>query len=126
GRAALPGITSPASEMACRSTAALALAALLAGAGCSSDEPIDPVQGCRDFLAAWCNQNASCVAPSERARDLEDCHFVNELEVDCSQIKAPGSTYDACMPAVTSAPCSQYVDGKGLPFPPSCRGILVR
>jgi hypothetical protein len=105
----------------------VAVAAVGGMAACSSAaDPIDPPQGCRDFFDAWCNQNASCRPPSERARYVEDCHFVNGLEVDCTRTKALGSTYDACMASITRATCDTYVEGMGLPFPPSCKGILLR
>jgi hypothetical protein len=105
----------------------LSFVAVVGVAACSSaDDPIDPPQGCRNFLDAWCSQNASCRPPSDRARYLEDCHFVNALEVDCTLTKALGSSYDACMASVASSTCDTYVDGMGLPFPPSCKGILLR
>jgi len=103
-----------------------ALLVLLMGIACSSTDPIDPPQACRDFFDAWCNQNASCQPPSERARYLEDCHFVNGLELDCSQTKAVGSTYETCMENIAGTSCAAYTEGQGLPFPPSCKGILIR
>jgi hypothetical protein len=109
-----------------RKTSALALAFVALLAACSGSDQVDPAQGCRDFVDAWCNQNASCQPPSERARFLEDCHFVNGLEVDCSKTKALGTNYDACMASITSSSCDTYVQGMGLPFPPSCRGVLLR
>jgi len=113
-------------EMAFPTSTALAFAALLAGAACSSNDPIDAPRACRDFLDAWCSQNAACQPASERARYREDCQFVNGLEVDCSETKGLSSSYDTCMDNIARTSCDAYVEGVGLPFPPSCKGVLVR
>lgn len=104
----------------------LTLAVFVGAAACSSEEPLNPPQGCQDFIDAWCNKNAACRAASDRARYREDCEFATKLDVDCSQIEALGPTYDACMATIEQSTCAAYVEDKGLPFPGTCKGILVK
>jgi hypothetical protein len=92
--------------------------------GCGDDEePPDPRQQCQSFLNAWCNKNASCAPPTDRARVLEDCWFTIELDIQCENITAIGVTYPDCMNGVSSAAC---LPEGGVEFPGLCTGILIR
>jgi hypothetical protein len=94
--------------------------------GCGEDEstpPPDARRSCRDFVDVWCNKNAECVAPSERARVREDCRFVIELDVDCDQIVQVSESYSQCMDAIAQSTC---VATGGISFPSACKGVLLR
>jgi len=97
--------------------------ALIQLAACGDDEtPRDPQQSCRDFLDLWCNKNTECVAPSERARAQEDCHFVVELDLDCKKIAGVSEGFTACLDVISASQC---VPSKGIAFPTACRGVLL-
>src|SRR6266498_4917158 len=50
----------------------LAWAVFLSALSCSSADPPAPPQGCQDFIDIWCNKNAECRPPSDRARSVEE------------------------------------------------------
>ncbi|SRR6266511_1930378 len=104
----------------------LAWAVFLSALSCSSADPPAPPQGCQDFIDIWCNKNAECRPPSDRARSVEDCEFTAKLEIDCSQTRALAPTYDSCLGDIEQSSCTAYVEGKGLPLPATCKGILLR
>jgi hypothetical protein len=95
--------------------------ALTALTACGDDEPVGPVQGCTDFVDAWCNKRAECSLPSDRGRVGEDCRFAIGLDVDCSKVKGLGPTYEACISSIVNLPCTS---AEGLALPQSCKGIL--
>jgi hypothetical protein len=93
-------------------------------AGCGEDEaPLDPRQSCADFLDAWCNKNAECALPTERARVREDCGFVVELDVDCTKVQAVSANYSGCIDAILASTCTSP---DGIALPSLCRGVLLR
>jgi hypothetical protein len=101
-------------------------AVLLAMMACGDDpqsSPSNPHQDCRDFIDAWCNKNAECVLPSERARTLEDCHFVVELDVDCNRVVEVSASYGACMNAIVQTSCGS---NGSVALPTTCRGVLLK
>jgi hypothetical protein len=98
----------------------------LALVACGEDEstpPPDPRRSCQDFVGVWCNKNAECVSPSERARVREDCQFVLELDVDCDQIVQVSAGYSQCMAALAQSTC---VPPDRISFPSTCNGVLIR
>ena len=97
-------------------------AAALTGCG-GDDPPPNPVQQCEDFVGAWCNKNAECSLPSERARVLEDCRFVVQLDVRCDIVKQVGVTYPDCIDDIKTSQC--LAEG-GIEFPGLCTGVLIR
>jgi hypothetical protein len=111
----------------CARFALLVVGAIAAISGCGGDDPAEPprspLQQCEDFLDAWCNQNAECELPSERARVREDCHFVVELEINCRAVRAISATYSDCIDAIAASTCNA---SGAVELPMSCRGVLVR
>jgi hypothetical protein len=95
----------------------------LVGCGGDDDAWPDPMQNCRDFVDAWCNENAECSPPSERAHVNEDCHFVVELDIDCQEARNVSSRFSACMDSIAKSPC---ISSSSIEFPETCRGILQR
>ena len=95
-------------------------------AACAGDDPIDPVEGCRDFIDAWCNKQVECAVATDRTRVGEDCRFASGLSIDCSEVKALGTSYDACMRDVPAISCAPVSSGNALMSPNSCKGILLR
>ena len=95
-------------------------------AGCGGDDEAEdgrgPAQKCEDFLDAWCNKNAECALPTERARLREDCRFVVTLDIDCGEVRAVSASYSACIDAILAASCGS----DGVPLPSSCQRVLLR
>jgi hypothetical protein len=94
----------------------------ISGCGAEEETPPDPRQQCQDFLDAWCNKNAECMPPSERARVREDCQFVVELDVDCGEVKSVGPSYSTCIESISTSTCKT----DGIDLPGWCRGVLLR
>jgi hypothetical protein len=95
-------------------------------AACShSNELPSPPEGCREFIDTWCNQNAQCVAASERAHYREDCTFGGGLSIDCTKTVQLGPMYSSCLEAIVRTSCASYVATRGLPLPSSCQGVLI-
>ena len=74
-------------------------------------------------MEAWCNKNAACELPSERARALEDCRFVVDLEINCSNVNHIGVTYPECIERISTAQC---LPTGGIELPGLCNGVLIR
>ncbi len=104
--------------------------AALCLAGCGSGDPPahSPTgpEGCQLFMDAWCNKSADCVVSTERARTLEDCLFVNQLAIDCTEVRTLSASFDFCLQEVGRLSCAAYDPSTGFPAPSSCRGILLK
>lgn len=101
----------------------LACAALLIRCGSGDDSPPVPAQRCEEFLQIWCDKIAQCAAPSDRARALEDCRFVVDLDIHCELVKNIGATYSDCINDIRASQC---LATGGIEFPGMCTGILIR
>jgi hypothetical protein len=97
-------------------------ASAISGCGGEDEAAPDPHRQCQDFLDAWCNKNAECALPSERARVREDCEFVVELDIDCGQVKSVGPNYSMCIESISTSTCKSI----GIDLPGWCQGILLR
>jgi hypothetical protein len=101
-------------------------AAACLGCGGGDEQPVEltPAAWCEQFMQAWCEKNAECVVPSERARQIEDCEFVWQLSVDCTQVRSLGVTHDLCLQSVSRLSCSSYSTTEGFALPSNCQGVL--
>lgn len=98
--------------------------AMLSSACGEDDAPqADPEQRCRDFVDAWCNKNTECARPTDRARVKEDCRFFLGVDIDCREVKEVSASYSSCIQDITRTPC---VPPSAVPFPETCRGVLLR
>src|SRR5438270_13781826 len=110
----------------CRVTTVVARLALVLSTGlyaCGGEDPVDPVQGCRDFIDAWCNKLVECAVPTDRGRVAEDCHFASDLNIDCSKVKGLGASYGACMHEVQAVACGSDSGAQALKNLNSCKGF---
>ena len=105
--------------------AGLLLALSVALGACGGEDPLAPVQGCRDFIDAWCNKLVECAVPTDRGRVAEDCHFASDLDIDCSKVKGLGASYGACMHDVQTVACGSDSGAQALKNLNSCKGILL-
>jgi hypothetical protein len=92
---------------------------------CGGDDPLDPVQGCRDFIDVWCNKQIECAVPTDRTRVGEDCHFASDLNIDCSKVKGLGASYGVCLHDVQAVACGTDSGAQRLDNLSSCKGILL-
>jgi hypothetical protein len=106
-------------------TVALIMAALLLGCG-GGEGPPSPREGCEMYREAWCTADSNCHAASEQADARETCTFAIRLEVDCSKVVQLSANYQQCIDAIRATNCQQYTPQKGIPFPDSCRGVLLQ
>jgi hypothetical protein len=100
------------------------LATFLLG-GCAGEDYRYPSEGCQEYIDTWCDQNAACVAPSEKANDRETCEFASKLSLDCSKVVQLSPNYQGCIDALHATTCDGYTREKGIPFPDVCKGVLI-
>jgi hypothetical protein len=105
--------------------AAVAIVVAALFQGCGGDAPPSPREGCETYVDNWCTAFASCHAASEKADALETCTFAARLDVDCSKITQLSSNYQQCLDAIRATNCAQYTPKNGIPFPESCRSVLL-
>jgi hypothetical protein len=67
-------------------------------------------------------KHASCAPASDRAKTLEDCLFVLDLDVDCDSVARVTSSYTQCMDDIENAKCRAT---GGVAAPSTCSGILI-
>ena len=105
---------------------ALLLGSFATTLGCGGDDDgsgaTSAVRQCEIFLDTLCTKHASCAPATDRAKTLEDCLFVLELDLDCTTVDRVTSAYPECLDAISSATCAST---GGFATPRSCSGILI-
>jgi len=102
--------------------------------GCGSDNDNPAADKCNDLINSLCGRGADCIVQLgcdpgfTRVQDNQSCLSAAHQALACSNAKAVGSSYPACMSGIANIACSSFGTTAACSaptLPAECGGVIL-